>query len=287
MLAKHRLPLTNEKPWQGSGLGYRPPLSRALLQHLPSEIDFLELAPENWIHVGGRRAKDLQILAEHYPIICHGLSLSIGGPAPLDQKLLKQIKEFLRQFNVPCYSEHLSYSNDGHQLYDLLPIPFTEEAVFYVVDRIKQTQDFLERNIALENVSYYCAPSNELTELEFITAVLAESQCELLLDVNNIYVNSINHGYDPTIFLEKLQGSNVAYIHIAGHEKIKYNLAIDTHGARIIDPVWVLLKQAYLQFGPLPTLLERDSDIPPLENLLEEIAQVKALQDSQRAITHA
>lgn len=266
------------KPWQGSGLGYRRPLSRALLETFPEEIDFLEIAPENWINVGGKREKNLNALAEHYPVICHGLSLSIGGPAPLDKKLLQQIKAFLQRYKVPCYSEHLSYCNDGHQLYDLLPIPFTEEAIFYIANRIKQVQDFLGHNIAMENVSYYCAPSHELTELEFINGVLAESQCELLLDVNNIYVNSVNHRYNAADFLQKLQPSKVSYIHIAGHYEMRSDLLIDTHGAQVISGVWQLLKQAYQRFGPIPTLLERDSAIPPLSELLKEIAEIKNLQ---------
>lgn len=271
----------NHKTWQGAGLGYRRPYAEQLIKNLPQQIDFLELAPENWIRVGGARKKKLVALAEHYPIICHGLSLSIGGPAPLDFDLLKKIKHFLDEYQVSCYSEHLSYSNDGNQLYDLLPIPFTQEAVYYVADRIRQVQDFLERPLAIENVSFYCAPSNEMNELDFINEVLTEADCELLLDVNNIYVNSVNHQYNAKDFLQSINPKKVAYIHVAGHDQRAENLIIDSHGAPVIDPVWQLLELAYQRFGNLPTLLERDTNLPPLDELLIELEQIKSLQQQQ------
>lgn len=244
-------------------------------------VDFLEAAPENWIGVGGRFGKQFRQMAERYPVVLHGLSLDIGGPDPLDTALVSSVRQFMNEFNVPLYSEHLTYcAAEGH-LYDLLPIPFTEEAVHYVAERISQVQDIIGEPIALENASYYAQPHSELSEAEFITAVLSESGCDLLLDVNNIYVNSINHRYDPLVFLDALPLQRARYIHIAGHYDEADDLKVDTHGTDVIDPVWLLLAEAYKRVGPLPTLLERDFNLPPLAELLAEIEQVREAQ--QRA----
>jgi uncharacterized protein (UPF0276 family) len=266
----------------GTGLGLR----RALigpLQDLPdgsleAAIDFMEVAPENWINVGGRLGKALRSFTERFDFTCHGLSLSLGGPAPLDETLLHKTRRFLDQHQVRCYTEHLSYCSDDGHLYDLMPIPFTAEAVHYVAGRIRRTQDILGRRIGIENVSYYAAPGAELSEIEFINAVLAEADCDLLLDVNNIYVNSINHGYDAADFLRALPGQRIAYGHIAGHYVEAEDLRVDTHGANVIDEVWQLLDLAYQQFGVFPTLLERDFNFPPAEQLLAEAGQVRAAQ---------
>ncbi|MGH8119199.1 MAG: DUF692 domain-containing protein, partial [Gammaproteobacteria bacterium] len=163
-------------------------------------------------------------------------------------------------------------------LYDLMPIPFTEEAVHYVAGRIRRVQDITCRRLAVENISYYAAPGQEMTEIEFINAVIAEADCDLLLDVNNIYVNSINHGYDARTFLQALPHEKIAYAHIAGHFVEAEDLRIDTHGADVIDPVWELLDFAYAQFGVFPTLLERDFHIPPLEQLLVEVNRIRKIQ---------
>tara|TARA_R110000823_G_scaffold130015_12_gene257920 strand:+ start:33977 stop:34756 length:780 start_codon:yes stop_codon:yes gene_type:complete len=246
-------------------------------------VDFLEAAPENWIGVGGRFRRQFRELAERYPLALHGLSLDIGGPDPIDTTLVAAVRELIDAYDVPIYSEHLTYcAAEGH-LYDLLPIPFTQEAVHYVAARVRQVQDIIGRPIALENASYYAQPHADLTEAEFIRAVLQESDCELLLDVNNIYVNSINHRYDPLEFLDALPLERARYIHIAGHYNEADDLKIDTHGADVIDPVWELLAQAYQRVGPLPTLLERDFNLPPLESLLAEVAQVRNLQGAALA----
>jgi uncharacterized protein (UPF0276 family) len=265
-------------PIQGAGLGLRRALLGPLAAHTPEEISFLEVAPENWINLGGRFRKQFLEILQHYPLICHGLSLSIGGPGPLDEVFLRQLKIFLAQHNVSVYSEHLSYCNDDGHLYDLMPIPFTEEAVHYVAGRIRQVQDTLERQLVIENVSYYAAPWQDMEELQFINAVLDEADCGLLLDVNNIYVNSINHSYDAEEFLTGLPAERVHYFHVAGHYEEAEDLRIDTHGAPVIDPVWQLLSKAYQHFGPVPTLLERDFNIPPLADLLAEIAMIRSLQ---------
>jgi uncharacterized protein (UPF0276 family) len=245
----------------------------------PDAVDFFEVAPENWIGVGGKLGKQFRYFTERYPFVAHGLSLSIGSPAPLDETFLHRVRKLLDEHNFRYYSEHLSYCSDDGHLYDLMPIPFTAEAVHHVAARIQRVQDILERRIAMENVSYYAAPGKEMDEIEFINAVLAEADCDLLLDVNNIYVNSINHGYDAETFLKSLPAERVAYFHIAGHYDEADDLKVDTHGAPIIDPVWALLEKAYAHFGVVPTLLERDFNIPPLPELLGEVDQIAALQD--------
>lgn len=268
----------------GAGLGLRRQIVGDLMALESQAVDFVELAPENWIRVGGRRGRQLQLVAEKYPLVCHGLSLSIGGPGPLDMQLLADVKSFLDRYGVLAYTEHLSYCSDEHgQLYNLMPIPFTEQAVTYVAARIRQVQDFLERRIAVENVSCYATPGQELTELEFVNGVLQEADCDLLLDVNNVYVNSINFQYDPHAFLAGIDGQRAVYIHIAGHESRSAGLRVDTHGAAVIEPVWELLDEAYAHFGPLPTLLERDFNFPPFTDLLAEVERIRALQERSRA----
>lgn len=268
---------------EGAGLGLRRGLLSDFNELDTTAVDFLEVAPENWIRVGGRFGRQFQLLAERFSLVCHGLSLSLGSPAPLDVKFLRDVKIFLDQLGVGYFSEHLSYCSDdkGH-LYDLMPIPFTVEAVRYVAQRIRHTQDILEREISIENVSYYAAPGQEMSELEFINAVLAEADCGLLLDVNNIYVNSVNFNYDPAAYLEGLDLARARYIHVAGHYTEAPDLLVDTHGSDVIEPVWGLLSKAYELCGPLPTLLERDFNFPPITSLLEEVGRIRALQTIAR-----
>jgi uncharacterized protein (UPF0276 family) len=263
---------------QGAGLGLRRALTGPFAAQLPEQVDFLEVVPENWINVGGRYGRQFREISEHYPLVAHGLSLSIGSPAPLDEHLLGQLRKFLDTHQVVAYSDHLSFCSDHGHLYDLMPIPFTPEAVRYVAERIRRVQEALDRRIAMENISYYAAPSAEMSEIEFITAVLDEADCDLLLDVNNIYVNSINHRYDAREFLTALPAERVTYFHVAGHFVEAEDLRVDTHAAPVIDPVWDLLADAYSHFGNIPTLLERDFNIPPLEELLVEVEQISRLQ---------
>jgi len=269
----------NTKRIYGAGLGLRRELIAALKAHVPPAIVFFEIAPENWINLGGALGRDLRLFTERFPIVCHGLSLSLGGPAPLDEIFLKQVKNFLDQHNIALFTEHLSYCSDDGHLYDLLPIPFTQEAVHYVAERIRRTQDILQRRIAVENASYYVAsPVSDLSEQEFIRAVLQEADCLLHLDVNNIYVNSVNHNFDPVTFLHALPGERITYIHTAGHYREAEDLIVDTHGADVIDPVWDLLEETYRTFGVFPTLLERDFNIPPLQELVKEVEHIALLQ---------
>jgi hypothetical protein len=264
---------------QGAGLGLRRSLLDALVAPDAPRPDFLELAPENWIGVGGRLGRGLRAVSERYPLIAHGLSLSLGGPAPLDSAFLARIREFLAKHAVRSYSEHLSYCSDDGQLYDLMPIPFTDEAVHHVAARIRRTQDILGQRIAVENVSYYAAPGQQLSEADFINAVLTEADCDLLLDVNNVHVNSINHGYDARAFIDAMPSERIAWLHVAGHYIEAPDLLVDTHGADVPDPVWTLLDYTYALHGVLPTLLERDFNIPTLAVLCTELARIRALQN--------
>ncbi|WP_343203876.1 DUF692 domain-containing protein [Luteimonas sp. MC1782] len=262
------------------GLGLRRGLLAELRAAPAGSFDFLEAAPENWMGVGGAMGDAFAELAARHPMVFHGLSLSLGGPAALDETFLHKLRRFLDAHRAPLYSEHLSACGDRlGQLYDLLPLPFTEEAVHHVAARIRRAQDILGRRIAVENISYYAVipveAATALDELEFINAVLAEADCDLLLDVNNIVVNATNHGYDAHAFLRGLPSSRIACIHVAGHYDEAPDLKIDTHGAAVGDPVWALLAEAYRVHGTHPTVLERDFNFPPFDALLGELDTVR------------
>lgn len=262
----------------GAGLGLRRALLGALQDAPVGAFDFLECAPENWIGVGGKLGDAFASLASRHVMTCHGLSLSLGGPCALDAAFVDRVGTFLDRFGVPHYSEHLSYCSDDGQLYDLMPIPFTAAAVAHVSDRIRAVQDRLGRRIAIENVSYYAAPHRAMDEADFVNGVLEAADCDLLLDVNNVYVNAINHGYDARDFLAAMPTARVAQYHIAGHYDEADDLKIDTHGAPVKDAVWALLDHAYALHGVRPTLLERDFHFPPLPVLLAEVERIRALQ---------
>lgn len=268
-------------PLAGVGLGLRREFIDTFLS-AETHPDFIEISPENWMGFGGRHAKLLAQCVEKAPLLCHGLSLSIGGPHPLNIEFIKQVKTFLQQYQVPIYSEHLSYTHDGGYLYDLLPIPMTEAAVKYVAERILRVQDILGQRLVIENVSTYLMPNAEMTEAEFVREVIEQADCELLLDVNNVYVNSMNHGSDGYAFIQAMPKERIRYLHIAGHEQISENLLIDTHGAEICDPVWELLQYTYQICGVKPTLLERDFNIPSWQQLQYELATIKKIQQQER-----
>ena len=267
-------------PVTGAGLGLRRGLMDQLMADPPDDVDFMEVAPENWVNVGGRLGRKFRFFTERYPFLLHGLSLSIGAPSPLNEALLKDIKAFMADHGIEFYSEHLSYCGDDGQLYDLMPIPFTEEAVTYVAGRIRRAQDILGRRMAVENVSYYTPTDTTLSEAEFTIAVIEEADCDLLLDINNIVVNSINHQYDPLEFMLQMPPQRIKYFHQAGHLYEAEDLRIDTHGAAVDEQSWQLLADAYAHFGPVPTLLERDFNFPPIEELLDEVRQIKTMQES-------
>jgi uncharacterized protein (UPF0276 family) len=267
-----------ENGLNGAGLGLRRSFLNEILQNPQPDVDFFEIAPENWITIGGKFGKQFRAMTEQYKFTCHGLSLSIGSSDPLDEAFVLQIKDFMQKHGIDHYSEHLSYCSHNGHLYDLMPIPFTQEAVKHVAARIKRVQDILECKIAIENVSYYAVVGQEMTEIDFFNAVVNEADCDILLDVNNIYVNSINHNYDALEFLNVMPVERITYAHIAGHYKEAEDFLVDTHGAPIIDPVWELLQHAYQRFGVFPTLLERDFNLPPLPELVAEVRQIKTLQ---------
>lgn len=262
----------------GAGLGLRREMLPELTEGLPAEVDFWEVAPENWIPLGGQFQRQFEQCVAQAPFTTHGLSLSIGSSDPLDHTHLQQIKRFLSTHDISLYSEHLSFCSSQGHMYDLMPIPFTEEAVAHVSERIRIVQDVLERKLVLENVSYYLAPGQQMPELDFVLSVLEQSGCNMLLDVNNLYVNSINHHYDPVAFLRSLPSDRIVYGHIAGHFDEAADLKVDTHGAAVIDPVWTLLEEAYLCHGVFPTLLERDFNIPAMDELLKEVRKIKTIQ---------
>lgn len=268
----------------GVGLGFRREIAQAILSLNEGMPAFVEIAPENWMGIGGASGKILRELSEKYPVFCHGLSLSLGSPEPLDWDFLKRIKAFFQQIPVPLYSEHLSYCKcDNAHLYDLLPLSFREESVNHVVERIRQTQDFLERKIAIENVSYYSAVDPVMEESEFLSEILTRSGCNLLLDVNNVYVNGFNHGYDPKSFIEKLPLEKVVYIHMAGHEKRDEDLIIDTHGDPIIDPVYELFEWTIQRLNPVPVLLERDFNFDNFDQIMSEVNHLQHLTEKHWA----
>jgi uncharacterized protein (UPF0276 family) len=271
-------------PVAGAGLGLRRALLTPLRDEPGAAIDFFEVAPENWINVGGRLGKTFRSFTERHAFVCHGLSLSLGGPAPLDETLLHKIKRLLDAHGIRYYSEHLSFCSDDGHLYDLMPIPFTEEAIDWVVPRIRRAQDILGRRIAVENVSSYATPGHEMSEIEFTRAVLQGADCDLLLDVNNVYVNSVNHRYDAIEFIRAMPAERVAYMHMAGHYNEAPDLIVDSHGAAVIDPVWHLLDVAYAHCGAaVPTLLERDFNIPPLAELVGELDRIRSIQARHQA----
>ncbi|MHB1360025.1 MAG: HvfB family MNIO-type RiPP peptide maturase [Rhodocyclaceae bacterium] len=272
----------------GAGLGFRRELLPDLKAGVPPAIRFFELAPENWAGMGGRSAKELRHFTERFPFVCHGLSLDLGGPRPLDAELLLRIRDFMREHGMTLYTEHLSWCGDDGHLYDLLPIPCTGDAVRWVAGRIRQVQDILEMQIGIENASYYVAPPGaEMSETAFIRAVIEEADCLLHLDVNNVYVNSSNFGFDPLAFIDALPLERTCYLHMAGHYVEPDGIRVDTHGAAVIDPVWQLLDAIYARVGPQPTCLERDFNIPSLAELSAEVVQIAAAQQRAKRLRRA
>jgi len=262
---------------QFAGIGFRKDFANEFLEKKLLQPSFIEVAPENWMGIGGYWKKIFKQVAEQYPVTLHGLSLSIGSADELDWNFLRQLKSFIKEYDVKVYSEHLSFSKcDNAHLYDLLPIPFRKEAVKHIVQKTKQVQDFLEMPLVLEVVSYYTAIAAEMEEHDFINAIADESGCQLLLDVNNVYVNAFNHQYDAYAFITKLRLDKVAYIHMAGHEQVSADLIIDTHGQPIIDPVYDLFEYTVQKMPhTVPVLLERDFNIPEMGEMLFELNKLE------------
>ena len=274
------------KGLKGAGLGLRREMLDDVIENVPSSVDFWEVAPENWLTLGGAYQTKFSNLTADHTFTTHGLSLSIGSSDPLDTNFVKQVKGFLDLHKIEFYSEHLSYCSGNGHMYDLMPIPFTQDAIKHVVSRVQQVQDIIQRPLVLENVSYYAAPGQALSEIEFTQEVLEQSGCSLLLDVNNVYVNSINHGYDAKAFIDAMPSGKIVYGHIAGHFDEADDLKVDTHGDDVKPEVWNLLKYAYQKHGVFPTLLERDFNIPSLDVLVKEVKMIKAIQQEVSDSTH-
>ena len=279
------------KKLQGAGLGFRRELLEPLKNCDISGIDFFEIAPENWLGLGGRYERDLRSFTERFNFVCHGLSLSIGSAAKLDTQLLHKIKGFMKYHNINLYTEHLSWCSDDGHLYDLLPIPCTFEAADWVVQRIKKAQDILEMPIGIENASYYFSPPGaQMREEEFINIIIKETQCKLHLDVNNVYVNSQNFAFDALDYIKALPLQATCYMHVAGHYVEEDGFIIDTHGAKVIDPVWQLLEYTYTLIenpNTIPTCLERDFNFPEFSQLMAEVNTIKRLQSTAKPTVNA
>jgi len=269
------------------GIGLRRDIAEEVIHQEPFQADFIEFAPENWMGMGGYWNKIRKQAVAKYPVTCHGLSLSLGSPEELDWDFVKDLKTFLDENDVQIYSEHLSYtkSNNAH-IYDLLPIPFRQDAVDHVSERIQRVQDFLGRRIAIENVSYYTPVAARMSEVEFVSRIVEKADCELLLDVNNVYVNAFNHQYDAKEFIDQMPLNKVAYIHMAGHEKVEENLIIDTHGMPIIDPVYELFEYTIEKMDPVPVLLERDYNFEDLDSIAAEMKHLRNIIANHWELAH-
>jgi hypothetical protein len=262
----------------GVGIGLRAPLVDDLLDAPPSELRFVEVAPENYIARGGRYSADLRRVAARWPVVAHGLSMSLGGVDPFDRGYLGRLRAFLRDIGSPWHSDHLSFGVvGGVALHELCPIPFTRAAAEHVAARVREAQDLLGLPMAVENITYYATPGAEMDEGDFIGEVLRSSGCKLLLDVNNVYVNAKNHGFDALSVLSKLPLAEVVQIHIAGHDASDPELTIDTHAEAISDDVYSLLEWTLARTGPLPVLLERDDDFPPWSELCDEVRRLDGI----------
>jgi uncharacterized protein len=262
---------------RGFGMGLRPQHYAELLQTRPA-LDWLEILSENYLVPGGKPLHFLDRIRELYPMVMHGVSLSIGSTAPLDFGYLTQLKALAKRVQPAWISDHLCWNGvAGLNLHDLMPLPYTAEALRHVAARIGQVQNFLERRIVIENVSSYVTyRSSEMTEWQFIAELTAEADCDLLLDVNNVYVSSVNHGFNAREFVDAMPVTRVRQIHLAGHSH-QGDLLIDTHDAAVSQPVWDLYRHAAQRLGAVPTMIERDANIPALTDLVAELQIARSI----------
>ncbi|HBX55334.1 DUF692 domain-containing protein [Pseudomonas sp. UBA2684] len=260
----------------GFGLGLRSTYYQSILEQRPA-IDWFEIVSENYLVEGGKALYYLDAIGEHYPLVMHGVSLSIGGPHELDRDYLRRLKQLAARVQPAWISDHLCWSRgNAHQLHDLLPLPYTEESLQHVAARVRQVQDVIERPLVLENVSSYLrSADDQFSEWQFLAALSELSGCELLLDVNNVYVSARNHGFEPWEFISGLPAQRVRQLHLAGHSDYGSYL-IDTHDQPVSDPVWQLYQRTLRHLGPVATLLERDDHYPPLAELLAELDKARA-----------
>lgn len=269
--------MTPDRPFLGYGLGLRPRYFEEILQGEPP-VDWFELLSENYLVPGGKPLHVLDRIRERYPVVMHGVSLNIGGSDPLDFDYLRRLKALAQRAEPRWLSDHLCFTGQGGQnLHDLFPLPYTEEALQHVVARVRQVQDFLGRRILLENVSSYLSyRQSSMSEWQFLRAVAEEADCLLLLDINNVYVSSVNHGFEPMDFLRGLPAARVCQFHLAGHSEAGGYL-IDTHDQPIRAEVWALYEAALRHFGPVSAMIERDDNYPPFDELLAELATARRI----------
>jgi uncharacterized protein (UPF0276 family) len=268
---------THRPPFLGFGLGLRAQHYHEILDHSPA-VDWFEVISENYMIPGGQPLRMLDRIAERYPVVMHGVSLSIASTAPLDMEYLAELKKLERRVEPKWISDHLCWTGvHGVNLHDLLPVPYTEEALAHVVERISRVQDFLGRRIAIENVSSYMEYAcSEMSEWEFVAEMARRADCWLLLDVNNVFVSGINHTFIPSAFIDAIPAERVVQFHLAGHSE-GTDCLIDTHDHAVCDEVWNLYGRAIERFGAISTMIERDDNIPPLKDLVAELDQARAI----------
>ncbi len=271
-------PAVKKLPFLGFGLGLRTSHYETVLAELPPNIDWFEILSENYLVAGGKPLYYLDAIRDHYPMIMHGVSMSIGSSDPLNGDYLEQLKKLADRVQPAWFSDHLCWTGlDGKNIHDLLPLPYTEETIAHVAGRIRQVQDFMERPMLIENVSSYLTyKDSAMTEWEFLTGIAERADCHILLDINNIYVSAFNHGFDPHEYLNYIPVERVGQFHLAGHTNYG-DYIIDSHDHPVIDPVWELYADALRRFGPVSIMIERDDHIPPLDELVPELDRARSI----------
>jgi uncharacterized protein (UPF0276 family) len=273
------MPKFDPSPISGAGAGLRSPHYAEILQNRPA-VRWFEALTENYFG-GGLPVHHLEQVRSHYPVTLHGVGMSLGSTDPLDFDYLAKVKALAQRIEPAWISDHLAWlSINGQFVHDLLPLPYTQEALLHIAARIRQVQDFLEQRILIENPSSYLSFRNsDMTEWEFISALVESADCNLLLDVNNVYVSACNNGFDPDEYIRRLPHARIREIHLAGYEEQNHFL-FDTHGHPVHRPVWDLYRATLQSTGPLPTVVEWDTDIPPLDVLLNEVSTAQAWLDA-------
>lgn len=284
-------PVSSAGSISGAGLGLRQEFIEEFAEATPPGVDFVEITAEHYFRGGGLQPRLLSAVLEQVPAVCHALKSNLGGTTPLNERYLLDLRRFLDRHRIDTFSDHLCHSGDRDWMHSLMPIPFTEEAVMHTADRIRRAQEILERTIAIENIFYMATPGRQMREEDFIAAVLEEADCMLMLDVSNLYANSLNMDYDAEAFLEVMPGERIAYAHLAGHIKIVDSgegedeeesvIYMDSHAHAVSDPVWQLLESAYRRFGVFPAVVERDHNISSVSELLAELATIRKIQHRQ------